>query len=264
MPRDIRIGGRQLHVDVRGNGPAVLFIHGFPLSGAMWDPVVLGLETRYRCIVPDLRGFGRSDPAGAASMGDHAADLAVVLDDLGEKQPVVVVGMSMGGYVAFELVRRAPDRVRALVLVSTRAQADGPEGVRSRRETAARVRRSGSAVVSEAMAGSLFAPAAAPALRERWRARMSAVDPAGVIAALDGMAVRVDSFGTLAPLAVPVLILAGAEDAITPPEDAKRMQRAAAGSVLEVIADAGHMVAVEQPERVLAVLRPFLERVAGG
>jgi pimeloyl-ACP methyl ester carboxylesterase len=197
-------------------------------------------------------------------MADHAADLEAALDALEETGPVVVVGMSMGGYVAFELCRRAPDRIRALVLVSTRAQADDPEGVRSRRETAARVRRSGSGVVAEGMAGKLFGPAAPEALRQRWRERMAAADPEGVIAALEGMAIRRDAFAMLATLDAPVLILVGAQDTITPAEDAERMQRAAPGSVLEVIPDAGHMAAVEQPVRVLEVLRPFLERVTAG
>lgn len=264
MSRDIPVGGRHLRVDVRGTGHAILFVHGFPFSGAMWDPVVLGLEAGYRCIVPDLRGFGGSAPTRRASMADHAADLEAVLDALEEKEPVVVVGMSMGGYVAFELCRRAPDRIRALVLVSTRAQADDPEGVRSRRETAARVRRSGSGIVAEAMAGKLFGPEAPAALRQRWRERMAAADPEGVIAALEGMAVRRDSFGMLAALGAPVQILVGAEDSITPHPDAERMQQAAPGSVLEVIPGAGHMAAVEQPARVLEALRTFLERVTAG
>ncbi|HEV2149514.1 MAG TPA: alpha/beta fold hydrolase, partial [Longimicrobiaceae bacterium] len=154
------VNGATLRHEVFGEGEPVLFAHGFPLSGALWHPVVERLGGGWRCIVPDLRGHGGSAATPDAGMDDHADDLARLLDALGETRPVVLAGMSMGGYVAFAFARRHPERVRALALVNTRAQADTPEQARGRLETAERVLREGSATVADAMAGKLFAPAA--------------------------------------------------------------------------------------------------------
>lgn len=257
----------RLRHEVRGEGEPVLFVHGFPLSGELWSPVVERLGEGWRCIVPDLRGHGGSPATPEAGMRHYAADLAALLDALGETRPVAVVGMSMGGYVAFELCRRYPERVHALALVSTRAQPDTPEGARTRLETAERVLREGSAVVADAMVEKLFAPGAPRELRERWREAMAATDPVGVAAALRAMAARPDSFGTLRALERPVLVAVGEEDAITPPADARRMAEAARDARLEVIPGAGHMLPVEAPGALAEALRRFLGRpgpVRGG
>lgn len=250
---------RDLHFEVHGDGEPILLVHGFPLSGRLWDAVARGLGEGYRIIVPDLRGHGRSRATPAATMRDYAEDLAAILDRIGEARPVVLAGMSMGGYVAFEFCRLHPDRVRALVLTNTRAQADGAEAAQGRRDTAARVLREGSAVVAESMTAKLFAPSAPEALRAEWQAAMAATPPEGIVAALLAMAERPDSFATLAALRCPVLVVAGAEDAITPPADSERMRDAARQAVLAVIPGAGHMTAVEQPARFVAVLRSFLD-----
>jgi pimeloyl-ACP methyl ester carboxylesterase len=259
---DITIDGRHLSCQVEGEGPPALFIHGFPLSGRLWRPVVRGLRDRYRCIVPDLRGHGGSEATSSATMADYAADLARLLDALGEKQPVVLVGMSMGGYVAFEFCRRLPARVRALVLTNTRAQEDTAEAAQVRRETAQRVQKEGSALVADAMVDKLFGSSAPDALKEDWRRLMKATPPAGVAAALKAMASRPDSFDTLAGLECPILIVAGEEDAITPPADAERMHHAAPGSRLAIVPGAGHMTPVEKPDEFLATVRTFLQESA--
>lgn len=253
------VNGVGLHYRVRGEGDPVLFLHGFPFSGALWGPVLERLGDGIRAIVPDLRGMGASEPAAAAAgMADYAADAAGLLDALGETRPAVVVGMSMGGYVALELCRRSPERVRALALVDTRAGPDTEEAARGRHETAERVLREGSATVADAMLGKLFAPGAPEALKARWREVMAATPPEGVAAALRAMAARPDSTATLRSLGRPVLVVVGAEDAITPPEEARRMAEAAGGAPVEVVPGAGHMAAVEQPDAVAAALRRFL------
>lgn len=253
--------GVRLWVEVRGRGTPLLFVHGFPLSGELWSGVAEAVGDGYRTIVPDLRGHGRSEASESASMARYALDLVEVLEAAGEKGPVVVVGLSMGGYVAMELLRRAPERVRALVLVDTRAQGDTAEAARGRQETAERVLREGSEVAGDPMVEKLFAPGAPAPLRDRWRAIMAATPPAGVAAALRAMAVRPDSFGTLASAGRPVLVVVGEHDAITPPDDARRMAEATPGARLAVVAGAGHMTPVEQPERFVALLREFLTGV---
>jgi 3-oxoadipate enol-lactonase len=256
-----RDDGTRLRVRTAGAGEPVLLIHGFPLSGALWDETVERLAADARLIVPDLRGHGESDASARASMATYADDLAAVLDAADVDGPVTVAGLSMGGYIAFELLRRYPERIRALVLANTRAGADAPDGARKRLDTAARVEREGSAVVADEMVGKLFAAGAAGPLRERWRAIMAATPPAGVAAALRAMADRPDSMDTLRAARVPVLVVAGAEDGIVPRADAEEMRDAAPDARLEIVEGAGHMTPVEQPERFADILRDFLERL---
>jgi len=258
---NITIDNLSLYYDVHGAGDPIVFLHGFPLSGKLWEPMVPALRREYRLIIPDLRGHGRSQASTTVTMARFADDLASLLASIGETRAVVLVGMSMGGYISFECLRRHPARVRALVLTNTRAQADSPEDARMRREMSRRVSREGSAVVARAMIPKLFGPQAPNDLRARWREILAATEPVGVIAALEALAVRPDSFATLASMSCPALIVAGENDAITPPEDARRMKQAARTSRLEVLAGAGHMAPVERPELFLAALRSFVDEL---
>jgi len=259
---NVTIDGRSTHYEVHGAGAPILFLHGFPFSGEMWKPLVPSLSRDHRVIVPDLRGHGRSEASAEISMGGFARDLTALLDAIDEPRPVVVVGMSMGGYIAFELYRRAPERVRALVLANTRAQADRPEDAKARRETARRALAEGSAVVAEAMLPKLFGSRSSKELRDRWFNIMADTKPEGVAAALGAMADRPDSFPTLAGVTCPVLIVAGEDDVLTPLEDARRMHEAAAGSHLAVLPGAGHMSPVERPDEFLDALTRFLAGLA--
>jgi pimeloyl-ACP methyl ester carboxylesterase len=252
-------GGRTLHFELEGEGAPVVFLHGFPLSGQLWTETVQALRADHRCIVPDLRGHGKSEATPTADMGTYAEDVVALLDAVGESRPVAVVALSMGGYVAFEMVRRYPERVRALALVDTRAGPDSPEGARGRRQTAERVLREGSGFVADDMERKLFARDADPELRRRWRDIMASTPPVGVAAALLAMAERPDSIPTLEELGIPVLIVVGEEDAITPPEEARRMQRACPSATLEIVPGAGHMTPVERPEEFAGILRRFLD-----
>ena len=122
MPRDT-IPLHYVEHGVDGAGPIVL-IHGFPLTGAMWDDQLPGLADSYHLIVPDLRGHGATEaPPGPYSMQQMADDVLALLDGLGVER-AAVVGLSMGGYVAIQMVTQAPERVSALVLADTRGLGD--------------------------------------------------------------------------------------------------------------------------------------------
>lgn len=245
----------------------VLLIHGFPLTGDMWMPVVERLGGEFALVVPDLRGFGRSqlapddDPQMPISIARYADDMAALLDLMGEDRSMVVVGLSMGGYVAFELWRRSADRIRGLVLADTRADADSPVKQRERREAIDQVLAQGTRAVADAMAPKLFSPRAAPELRATWRARMAALDRHGVAAALRAMAGRADSTSTLSTITCPALVVVGEDDEVTPVAEARRMQQAIALSRLDVIAGAGHLPPIEQPDAFARSLREFIRSV---
>lgn len=255
------IDGCELYYEVHGMGEPVLFIHGFPLSGVLWKPLIEPMKDDYKLIIPDLRGFGQSGPGGESSMARYAADLAELLDAIGEQRPVVVVGLSMGGYVAFEFYRRYPERVRALVLADTRAEADTPEGVQDRQKRAERVLAEGAAPMAADMVEKLFASEAPETLKREWQSIIAGTSPESIAAALHAMAARPDSIPTLQTINRPTLILVGEEDTITPLAMAETMQAGIAAARLEIIPGAGHMPPVEQPQRFTAHLLQFLDEL---
>lgn len=249
-----------------GSGLPILLVHGFPLDGELWRPQIDGLAGDYRIIVPDLRGFGQSMPSVEATMEEYAADLAALLDELGVDS-AVVVGLSMGGYVALAFERLYSERLLGLVLVDTRAQADSREARAGRVTTALRVKEHGSAVLADDMLEKLLSPAARerqPELVETVREMIARQPVEGVVAALHGMAGRPDSRPMLGEVSVPTLVVVGADDPITPESDAQAMVDAIPGAELHVLPRAAHLSNLEQPADFNSRLREFLEtRVKG-
>jgi pimeloyl-ACP methyl ester carboxylesterase len=254
--------------DDQGQGEPVLLIHAFPLNRTMWASQVAALtEAGYRVIAPDLRGFGESEPpAGPLSLDDLAADLLGLLDHLDIAQ-AVVGGLSMGGYIAFRLLARAPERLSALVLADTRAGVDSPPAVATRLERAALAEREGVAPVAAAMLPGMVAGGqverADPAVLARIQALMATASPAGVAAALRAMAARPDALPALAAITCPTLVLCGAEDVLTPPAEARLMAESIPQAQLVLIEGAGHLANLEQPAAFNAALLDFLARRGG-
>lgn len=253
----------RLAFDDRGSGTVVVLLHGFPLSRAMWREQVSGLGSTCRVITPDLRGHGESAaPEGVYTMEEMADDVVELLDALKISEPVILGGLSMGGYVALALVHRHPERVRALMLIDTKAAADTPEAAKIREETARAVLAAGNASsVIETMVPRLFGkvtPEQHPERIEPILAIMENTPPRGVAGALRGMAVRPDRRGELARIAVPTLVVVGEDDVISPPEEARAIAQALPNSRLEVIPAAGHLSPCENPGAVNAVLLGFI------
>ncbi|MGN6392746.1 MAG: alpha/beta fold hydrolase [Gemmatimonadales bacterium] len=261
----LTVNGVSLAVEVCGDGPAILFVHGYPFNRTVWTDQLEQLDG-YRRIAPDLRGMGESDaPDLGYAMSTYAADLAALLDVLGE-QEVVLCGLSMGGYVAFEFVRHWRDRVRGLILVDTRAEADGAEARRARDAAATLARESGAEAVADAMLPKILAETTmqrSPEVSARIRAMMAATPVAGLVGALAAMRDRPDSTGLLPTLAgLPTLVIVGKEDSLTPPEAARRIVAAIPGARLTVIDGAAHVPPVERPRETTAAIQEFL-RIVG-
>jgi YbgC/YbaW family acyl-CoA thioester hydrolase len=257
----ITVHGVNLAVEERGEGPAVLFVHGYPLDRTIWREQIGALEG-FRCIAVDLRGMGQSDsPDLGYSMSIYAGDLAALLDVLGVDD-VVLCGLSMGGYIAFEFLRQWRSRVRGLVLMDSRADADVPEMRRARDAAAATARERGAGAIADAMLPRMLAPATLnrrPDVAERVRALMARTPVAGIVGALAAIRDREESESLLPTLSgVPTLVVVGEADILTPPDQARAMADAIPGSRLAVIPAAGHLPPVEQPEATTASLREFL------
>jgi pimeloyl-ACP methyl ester carboxylesterase len=259
-----------LHFVDSGQGEPVVLLHAFPVDSALWAAQRRPLaQAGFRIITPDLPGFGGSALAeGEPSLDVMADAVAGLLDHLGIER-AVVGGLSMGGYVTMAMLRRHPDRLRALVLADTKASADTPDAAANRERVAIAVLAAGS---NEELAATMLPnllgatthaqrPEVVAAVR-RW---ITAQRPAAVAWAQRAMAVRPASFADLAGFAGPVLVLHGTEDTISPAADAAAMvaaaeQGGAATTLIEVPA-AGHLTAVETPDEVTRALLDWLARL---
>ena len=243
-----------------GQGTALVLLHGFPLSGAIWHDQRDRLSERYRVIAPDLRGHGGSPaPSGVYAMDLLAHDVVALLDAL-RISKAVIMGHSMGGYVTLAAWKLDPERFLALGLIASQAGADTEEGRQGRYKMADKVAAHGSKVVAEAMLPKLFSPdlpAEAPIVA--WASQLILrTQPAGIIGSLKGMAERPDSGALLSEISVPVLILAGNQDQIVAPDKAKAMAAATRTATLTMVDHAGHMPMLEQPQATTAAIRNFL------
>jgi pimeloyl-ACP methyl ester carboxylesterase len=242
----------------------VLWIHGFPLNNLLWDLQLDDLAGIARLITPDLRGHGATPATEPPySMQMFAEDCASLLDHLGLTEPVVVAGLSMGGYIALDFQRRFPERTAGLILAATRAGGDSDEGKAGRDAMAELARTEGVAAVAEGMLPKLLAPAAyreQPDLVEFVRDIMLSTSEEGVIGALAAMRDRPDSLPLLGSVEVPTLIIHGEQDQLIPPDEARATQAGIAGSELVLIPDAGHLPNLEQPVVFNDAVRDFLER----
>lgn len=250
------------YIDTGGDGAAVLVLHAFPLNSGMWEPQIEALGDRYRIIAPDLKGFGASsapeDPS-EYSMDAYADEVKGLLDHLGLDR-VVLVGLSMGGYVAFAFWRRHRNAVEALVLADTRAEADPPEGVEKRTNQQQTVVEQGIAPLVEVLPGALLGETTRNKKEDVVRRAKALMDNpgAGYVGALEAMKQRPDSTGDLAAISVSTLILVGEEDTLTPPEFSRKMHEHIGGSRLVVIPEAGHISNMETPDAFSGALAEFL------
>jgi 3-oxoadipate enol-lactonase len=253
-------GGLEIAYDEAGSGVPLLFIHGWPHNRTLWAGQMSGLPTQARCIAPDLRGLGESTVSGPYSIDQYADDLALLMDARGVER-AVVCGLSMGGYVALAMLRRHRDRLRGLILTSTRATADTPEAREKRMRLIEFVETHGVDALAgrqlRAMVGSTTFEHR-PAVREALRELMAGAPQAGVIGGLRAMAQREDATDLLPTIDFPTLVVSGAEDSFTPPEELRAMAARIPRSRFELLAGGGHVCPYERPGAFNHVVGEFL------
>jgi 3-oxoadipate enol-lactonase len=259
----VRSDDAEIFYDIRGSGPPVVLLHPFPCHHEFWNPVAAALDSRYRLILPDLRGHGNSEIGEGALMQKHASDIARVLDAAGVGK-AAFIGCSIGGYILFEFWRRFRARVTSLALCDTRPQADTAEARANRLKAAAAVLEQGTEPFIESMIPKLMGRTTVdtrPDLVDGARAMMRKMSAEDVSLVLRGMAERPDSVADLKSINVPTLIVIGEEDVLSTVADGELMGQNIAGSQLKVIPKAGHYAPWEQPEAVGTVLRQLLDSV---
>ena len=258
-------GAIPIGYDDVGAGLPVVLLHPFPLDRSYWSPQLAAFAARCRCVAPDARGFGETPAAPPYSMDQYADDVVGLLDLL-DIERAVMVGLSMGGYIALALWRRHGDRVRALVLADTRAGADSEEGRERRRALIRTAREQGAAAVAEAQLPGLIGKSTRerrPDVADALRQIMERASVDGITGALEAMMMRDDSTDLLATITIPTLLVTGEEDVLTPPKEARAMHSAIPGSRLELLACAGHASSFERPGAFNHVLAEFIDPIAG-
>lgn len=250
--------GRAIGYEVRGEGPAVLLLHPFPFDRRYWAKTSL---SGFRVVSIDARGYGDSSLGGEHTVDDLADDALTVLDHLGIPM-AAVIGLSMGGYVALSIAARHAHRLSALVLADTRAGADGETARANRDAAATEIREHGPSSFLDGTAVRLCGRSASDAMRSRVQklATKSSHDfvhslPATLLVLRD----RPDRSSILPTLRLPVLVVVGEEDVVTPPDEARAMKRAIPGAQLVELASAGHLTSIEVSEDFERTVTAFLE-----
>lgn len=249
--------GQAVQVRELGQGPAVVLVHGFPLDGAMWSGAARALSGRFRVLKPDLPGRGENPTPAGGTIEGYADFVGAIVAGL--PAPVGLAGFSMGGYVALALMKRGPANVRALALVDTRAGADDEAGKTAREQAIAAVRSGGAAAIVDAMVGKLIAADSArnANLVERLRRIVLRQTPETIESDLTAMRDRPDSTDFIPRIGVPTIVLAGDQDALIPPEEARNMAVAIPQARFVSIANAGHLTPMERPGAVASTLSEF-------
>lgn len=230
--------------------PVLLLVAGMLNDASIWDEVAAPLRAlaEVRIALPL-----------AASVPAMAADAWDVVADVPPEAPLVLAGFSLGGYVALEMLARPRDAqrpLRAAALLSTSPRPETPEGLAQRERTIAAMQKDFGTVVDGIVQWGTHAPA--PALAERLRRTMRGVGAETAIRQNRAIAARADHRAALAALRLPVAVMCGAQDRITPPGLARELAAAVPGATLEIVDGAGHMLPVERPEAVVRVLRGLL------
>ncbi len=253
--------GRTAYLEAGAGRPLVL-LHAFPLCKDMWRPQLDALGSVARVLAPDFPGFGGSAGFDGPPSVDHMADgVARFLDGLRVTEPVVLGGLSMGGYVALAFARRHATRLRALILADTKADPDDDAAKANRDKTIALATESGARAVIEQLLPRLLGTdtrAQRPDVVESVRLIASAQSATAIADALRALRDRPDARPGLAAIAVPTTVLVGDQDSLTPPEKAREMAASIRGARVVVLAGAGHLSNMEKAAEFNEVVRDFI------
>ena len=259
MPQlDIR--GVRLHYDDQGSGQPIVFVHGHPFNHTMWQYQVSRFSKEYRLIMPDLRGYGRTEVTpGKVLLDEMALDILHLLESLGLEQ-AIFCGLSMGGQIVLDFYRLFPHKVKALIIVDSDARGETSESYRQRMQKAALIEKIGMKQHTDDTIHQYIAAASmknTPVYTHLYE-MMTTTTAEGAAAAHKGRGERRDHLPFLPHIHVPTLIIVGEEDFFTPEPIARLMSDAIPGARLAVIAGAGHLPNMEKPEAFNEAVYNFL------
>jgi len=248
------------------NAPVIIFIHGFPFSKVMWNEQMESLNEKFRVIAYDVRGHGKSySGTDDFSIELFVKDLIALMDALKIKK-TTLCGLSMGGYIALNAIENHPKRFDALVLCDTQCLADSAEAKGKRMKAIEDIRKNGVEIFADESLKNFFAQESFITKKDviaGVREMIVSTADKSIIKTLLALSRRTETCSMLAEIKVPVLILVGKEDKITPSESAYFMHEKINGSVLSVIEHAGHLSNLENPDQFNDQLMKFLGEKVG-
>lgn len=263
MPQ-LNIRGVQLYYDDKGSGQPIVFVHGHPFNHTMWKYQIAHFSKEYRLIMPDLRGYGRTEVTpGRVMLDEMALDILHLLDTLQIDQ-AVLCGLSMGGQIVLDFYRLFPHKVKALIIVDSDARGETPETYRQRMQKAATILEVGMKQHTDDTIHEYIAPASmknTPVYTHLYE-MMSTTSAEGAAAAHKGRGQRRDHLPILSDIQVPSLIVVGEEDFFTPQPIARLMSDAIPDAQLAVIPGAGHLPNMEKPEEFNTIVYSFLKKLS--
>jgi 3-oxoadipate enol-lactonase len=256
---DITISYNDLGPD---DAPVIIFIHGFPFNKSMWKNQVDVLKRHYRTIAYDIRGHGNSEAGNEIfSIDLFTSDLVKMMDKLGI-DTAILCGLSMGGYIALNAVEKYPDRFDALILSDTQCIADSPEIKEKRQKTIQSINEKGVESYATESIKNLFAPASIVSKQKEvnaiWQMIMNTTKKS-LCSTLVALAERKETCSTLSEINIPVLIMVGKEDKITPPAMALQMHDKIKNSRMQVLDHAGHLANIENQQEFNSQLKVFVD-----
>lgn len=250
--------GRETHYEVLGQGPPVVLVHSLGTSGAIWADLARELAGRYRMVVPDLRGHGRTPRQAPITMAGMAEDLAALVRGTGHA-PAFWLGISMGGVVVQEVYRRFRELVRGMILACTFAHVDPAVARRRVEERRAFLAEHGMEAFARRYVEQTLMPETPPDRREAVYRAMAAMDVAAYLEATEAVFAS-DTRAVLPAVTVPTLVLGGERDAGYPPEQVRSLAESIPGAAVEIIPAAGHLAHLDNPEGFAGAVLAFLEK----
>ncbi len=259
----VRINALQMNFSDEGKpeGTPLLFIHGFPFSSAMWQQQVEHFSKTCRVITYDIRGHGASEIGDAQFSIEYFVDDILALLQFLNIPRAVIIGLSMGGYIALRMYERHPEKFLALVLCDTKSEADTNEGKIRRAQQAPQVKAEGAEVFARAFAHAVFFeksfqtnPDAVAFIKKI----IAATSPLAIAGTLLALAARTDSTPMLETISVPALVLVGEKDTVTPVAHSQILAQKIPTASLNIITDAGHLSNLENNVEFNTALEQFL------
>lgn len=265
---NIKIKVNNINVSYNDEGPEespiIIFIHGFPLNKSMWDNQAKALKDNYRVIAYDIRGHGNSDVGTSDfSIDLFVNDLLSFMDALNIEK-TIICGLSMGGYIALNAIENHPERFNALILSDTNCTADTPEAKEKRMNAIENILENGVDKFANELILNLFSNESfkrnlkeIPVVREM----IVNTSTLSLHNSLHALAERKETCEKLSEIKVPVLIIVGKEDKITPPDAARFMQSKIKGSLLRIIEHGGHLSNLENPYEFNYQINKFISSI---
>lgn len=255
-----------LSVFLEGNSKnqSIIFIHGFPYDHTMWTAQIDDLSKNYFCVSYDIRGLGDSPVGdGQYTMESFVDDLEIIIAELKLDKPILC-GLSMGGYIGLRALERFEDKFSAAILCDTRSEADNNEGKLKRAAAIKRINTEGLAPFARDFITNCFGDYYKQNHKndlEKLITKSSTLNPLGVKGCLLAMLGRNDTTEYLSKIKIPVLVICGEHDALTPPRVMQSLSEKIKAAEFEIIKNSGHMSPIENPLEVNKAINDFLKKL---